>query len=235
MRHRKGGRKLGMDSSARKAMFRNMVTSLMLHGQIRTTEARAKELRRHAERLITISKRAPTLADLEGLQGDDLAKARAHRVSAIRRIRQVVMDGDVAQRIMTDYADRYRTRPGGYTRVLKLSRPRPGDNARMAVIQLVTEPYEPKAEEPRAEAAPESAAAEVGEAPQTASAEAEVAEADAAVEAEAAAEGEATAESGAVEVEAADETPTEVMDGPSEPETEAEAELVDDEEKAPKE
>ncbi|MEN0066315.1 MAG: 50S ribosomal protein L17 [Myxococcota bacterium] len=156
MRHRKGGRKLGMDSSARKAMFRNMVTSLMEHGQIRTTEARAKELRKHAERLITISKRAPSLADLEGMTGDDLAKAKAHRVAAIRRIRQVVMDGDVVKRIMGDYADRYRTRPGGYTRVLKLSRPRPGDNARMAVIQLVTEDYDPKAKNEAAPAAPEA-------------------------------------------------------------------------------
>ena len=158
MRHRKGGRKFGMDSSARKAMFRNMVTSLMLHGQIRTTEARAKELRHHAERLITISKRAPSLADLEGLSGDDLARAKAHRVAAIRRIRQVVMDGDVVQRIMGDYAERYRTRPGGYTRVVKLTRPRPGDNARMAVIQLVTEPCVPKPKKqtdaPAAEAAP---------------------------------------------------------------------------------
>ncbi|MEM6925531.1 MAG: bL17 family ribosomal protein [Myxococcota bacterium] len=213
MRHRKGGRKLGMDSSARKAMFRNMVTSLMVHGQIRTTVARAKELRRHAERLITISKRAPSLADLEGLEGDDLARAKAHRVAAIRRIRQVVMDGDVVQRIMGDYADRFRTRPGGYTRVVKLSRPRPGDNARMAVIQLVNEAYDPKAEKGEAmKPAVESAPAE------------EISEEAVSTEA---------ADAEAVEVEAADDTPTDVMDDAS-PAAEGEAELVDDED-APKE
>ncbi|MBX2801399.1 MAG: 50S ribosomal protein L17 [Myxococcales bacterium] len=139
MRHRKSGRKFGMDGSARKAMFRNMVTSLMLHGQIKTTEARAKELRKHAERLITIGKRAPSESDLSGLSGDDLQQARARRVSAIRRIRQVVMDDDVVKLVMGEYAERFRTRSGGYTRVLKLGRPRPGDNARMAVIALVTE------------------------------------------------------------------------------------------------
>ncbi|MEO0605382.1 MAG: bL17 family ribosomal protein [Myxococcota bacterium] len=206
-----------MDSSARKAMFRNMVTSLMLHGQIRTTVARAKELRRHAERLITISKRAPSLADLEGLQGDDLARAKAHRVAAIRRIRQVVMDGDVVQRIMGDYADRFRTRPGGYTRVVKLSRPRPGDNARMAVIQLVNEAYDPKAEKtevPADEAAPTVEVAAADDAPEEIAAV-------------------ATPEAEAVEVEAADDTPTDVMDDAS-PAAEGEAELVDDED-APKE
>ena len=67
MRHRKSGRKFGMDSSARKAMLRNMVTSLILHGQIKTTEERAKELRRHAERLITIGKRAPHAVFNRGL------------------------------------------------------------------------------------------------------------------------------------------------------------------------
>ncbi len=139
MRHRKSGRKFGMDSSARKAMFRNMVTSLFLHGQIKTTEERAKELRRHAERLITIGKRAPSAADLSGLDGDKLAAAKAHRVAAIRRIRRVVVDDQAVDRLMGDYAERYRARPGGYTRVVKLGRPRAGDNARMAVIALVTE------------------------------------------------------------------------------------------------
>jgi len=213
MRHRKGGRKLGMDSSARKAMFRNMVTSLMVHGQIRTTEQRAKELRRHAERLITISKRAPSLADLEGLTGDDLARAKAHRVAAIRRIRQVVMDGDAVKVIMGDYAERYRTRPGGYTRVIKLSRPRPGDNARMAVIQLVNEPYE----ESRTESAVEPVAAPVAPEP--------VAPEPAPVEAE-----EAPAE--ATAAEAADDEPA--AEAPAEADA-ASAEEAPDDDETPKE
>ena len=153
MRHRKSGRKLNMDSSARKAMFRNMVTSLMLHGQIKTTEERAKELRRHAERLISIGKRAPSLADLTALQGEDLQRAKAHRVAAIRRIKRVVQDDDAIGLVMGTYADRYRDRPGGYTRVVKLSRTRAGDNAKMAVIALVSEACEPKVRTPRSEAA----------------------------------------------------------------------------------
>ena len=87
MRHRKAGRKLGMDASARKAMFRNMVTSLMIHEQIRTTEARAKELRKYAERVISLGKRAPTETDLNGLKGGKLQEAKAKRVHAIRRAR----------------------------------------------------------------------------------------------------------------------------------------------------
>jgi len=137
MRHRKAGRKFGMDSSARKAMFRNMVTSLMVHGRIRTTKERAKELRRFAERVITIGKRAPSAADLEGLSGDELRQAQADRVAAIRRVKQWVHDDDAVQAVMGEYADRYRTRAGGYTRVVKLGRRRPGDNAAMAVIELV--------------------------------------------------------------------------------------------------
>lgn len=171
MRHRKSGRKFGMDSSARKAMIRNMVTSLLVHGQIRTTEARAKELRRYAERLISIGKRAPTRADLDGLTGGELQRASARRVAAIRRLKQVVMTDEAVQLVMGEYADRYRTRPGGYTRVLKLGRPRPGDNSRMALIALVTEACEPKAKRetaPAAEAeaapAPEAEAAPVAEA-----------------------------------------------------------------------
>jgi len=139
MRHRKSGRKFGMDASARRAMLRNMATSLLLHQQIRTTEARAKELRRYAERLITIGKRAPSEADLAALTGEQLDRAKAQRVAAIRRIRSFVMDDEAVRRVMEQYADRYRDRPGGYTRVLKLGRPRSGDNAAMAVISLVRE------------------------------------------------------------------------------------------------
>jgi len=139
MRHRKAGRKLGMDSSARKAMFRNMVTSLMVHGRIKTTKQRAKELRRFAERVITVGKRAPSLADLEGLSGEELKQAKADRVAAIRRVKLWVNDDTAINKLMGEYADRFRTRPGGYTRVVKISRRRPGDNAEMAIIELVEE------------------------------------------------------------------------------------------------
>ncbi len=136
MRHRKAGRKLGMDNSARKAMFRNMVTSLLLHGRIRTTEARAKELRRYAERMITIGKGAPSQGAIDQLDGDALQRARADRVHAYRRAAVWVNDKDALRRLFEEYAERFRTRPGGYTRVVKAGR-REGDNARMAVIELV--------------------------------------------------------------------------------------------------
>lgn len=136
MRHRKSGRKLGRNSSARKAMFRNMVTSLMLHGQIRTTEHKAKELRRHAERIITLGKSAPAL---DGLADDDLAAAKAKRVHLIRRARIVVNNDDAIDKVFGEYASRFATRAGGYTRVVKAGI-RGGDNASMAIVQLVEGP-----------------------------------------------------------------------------------------------
>ena len=85
MRHRKSGRKFNMDSTQRKAMFRNMVTSLMLHGQIRTTEARAKELRRFADRVITIGKKAPSKTSIDSLDGDAQRQARQKRHPVLPR------------------------------------------------------------------------------------------------------------------------------------------------------
>jgi large subunit ribosomal protein L17 len=176
MRHRKAGRKLGMDSSARKAMFKNMVTSLMLHGTIRTTEARAKELRRHADRIVTIGKNAPSPTQIEALEGDARQKAQAERVYAIRRTRQWVNNDDAVEKVFGEYAERFRARPGGYTRVVKAGR-RDGDNARMAVIQLV-EAFEPtvaEVPEEKAEAVAEPEAEEVEAVPEAAVEEPEAA------------------------------------------------------------
>ena len=86
MRHLNSGNKLGVNPSLRTAMLRNMVTSLMLHGRVRTTEARAKELRKVADRIITLSRRVP-FHTLAGLEGDALKEARARRVHAIRLAR----------------------------------------------------------------------------------------------------------------------------------------------------
>jgi large subunit ribosomal protein L17 len=133
MRHRNSGRRFDMDSTQRKAMFRNMVTSLLLHGSIRTTEERAKELRKFADRVVTIGKSAPSV---EGLEGDALAQARAKRVNAIRRARLWLNDMAAVEQLFGVVAPRLATRAGGYTRVIKAGL-RPGDQARMAVIQLV--------------------------------------------------------------------------------------------------
>ena len=142
MRHRVRTRKLGRTSAHRKAMFRNMVTSLLEHERIQTTDAKAKELRRVAERLITLGKR-----------GDLHARRQALRV---------IRNRDVAAKVFDELAERYRERPGGYTRVLKL-RTRPGDAAAISLIELVEGAAAPAAQKPaggKRAAKPAAAAAE---------------------------------------------------------------------------
>jgi len=133
-----------MDSSQRNALLRNLVTSLMQHGRIRVTEARAKELRKVADRIITLSKKV-TPDTLGTLEGADLVAAQARRVHAIRQARLWIEDRDVLQKVFSEYSSRFATRPGGYTRILKLGT-RPGDQAKMVLIELV-EAYTPKVEE----------------------------------------------------------------------------------------
>ena len=119
MRHKKAGRKLGRTSSHRKAMFRNMAASLLRHETIRTTLPKAKELRRVVEPLITMARE------------DGVAKRRL----AFDRLR----DKEVVGKLFQDLGPRFRNRPGGYLRILKLG-PRPGDSAPMAIVQLVDPP-----------------------------------------------------------------------------------------------
>jgi large subunit ribosomal protein L17 len=137
MRHLKAGRKLHIDTKQRMALFKNMVTSLMLHGKIRTTEQKAKEIRRIADRVITLGKRVPpsALADLTGLELD---KARAQRVHAIRLARRWLLDREAVDKVFNEYAELFRTRKGGYTRLSKLGF-RAGDNAPMNLVELVDE------------------------------------------------------------------------------------------------
>jgi len=124
MRHGKAGKKLGRTPSHRKAMFRNMVTSLLDHERIVTTQVKAKEIGRLTEKMITLGKRG----DLH---------ARRQAVSFIR-------SNEVVKKLFSEYAQRYAARDGGYTRVLKLE-PRAGDNAPMAMVELVDRPItEPK-------------------------------------------------------------------------------------------
>lgn len=135
MRHLNSGRKLHIDGSQRKAMFRNMVTSLMIHGKIRTTEPRAKELRRIADRVITLGKRIPP-SSLLMLTGDDLAKAQAQRVHAIRLAKRWLNDREAIDKVFNVYSERYKERQGGYTQLFKIG-VRPGDNAPMNVVMLI--------------------------------------------------------------------------------------------------
>lgn len=115
-------------------MMRNMVTALFSHERIQTTEPKAKELRGVAEKLITMSKKAAVALELGGKGAD---------VAARRRARRTIQDREVLYKLFSELAERYATRPGGYTRIIKAGR-RAGDNAAMAIIELVKTEYRPR-------------------------------------------------------------------------------------------
>ncbi|MFM1886229.1 MAG: hypothetical protein RL026_1386 [Pseudomonadota bacterium] len=133
MRHQLSGRQLSRNAPHRRAMLRNMAVSLLQHETIRTTVPKAKELRRVVEPLITLGK-----IDTE-----------AKRRLAFARLRDV----KVVDKLFADLGPRFKARPGGYTRILHMA-PRPGDNAPMALMQLVE-----SVGEAAAEAAPKKKAA----------------------------------------------------------------------------
>lgn len=198
MRHRKAGSKFNRDSSHRKAMFRNMVTSLLKHDRIRTTDAKAKELRGWADHLITLAKR-----------GD---------LHARRQALAIVRESDVVHKLFEEAPQRFGSINGGYTRVVKLDR-RPGDASMMSLIELVSSEEKPKKKKktkkkadpkPVTAAAPETVAEEAAETAEEAPEEA--------VEAAAGAESEADA---SVETEA---EAAEVSEAPTAPEASDEAE-----------
>ncbi len=134
MRHMNSGRKLGRNSSHRKAMYRNMVTSLLEHERIRTTEAKAKELRRFVERTITIALRIGDI--LDKAPESRTAEEKARLVHAMRTAGLMVRSREVLSKLFGSVATRLKGRPGGYTRIVKLGQ-RPGDAAPMVVIELV--------------------------------------------------------------------------------------------------
>ncbi len=121
MAHRIAGRRLSRSASHRLAMFRNQITDLVRHGKIVTTEAKAREVRSIAEKVITLGK-------------DGTLHAR-------RRALRIVSDKDVVKKIFDELGPRYASRPGGYTRMIKLGS-RHGDGARMAQLELVVEEEE---------------------------------------------------------------------------------------------
>ena len=109
-------RKLGRDSSSRKSLLRSIVTSLFQHERIETTEAKAKELRKMAEKMLTLAKR-----------GD---------LHARRQVLAYLMDEDVVKKLFDEIAPKYKDRQGGYTRIIKKG-PRQGDAAPIVIIELV--------------------------------------------------------------------------------------------------
>jgi len=116
MRHKVAGRKLGRSSDHRKALYRNLVTDLLNYEKITSTEAKAKEIRSLAERMITLGKEG-------GLHSR-------------RQALSFILDKKVTEKLFNELAPRYAERPGGYTRIIKLG-PRLGDGAPMAQIELV--------------------------------------------------------------------------------------------------
>lgn len=127
MRHHLSGRQLSRNSSHRHALMRNLSVSLLRHETIRTTLPKAKELRRVVEPLITLAK----------------SDGEANRRMAFARLR----DAEVVEKLFADLGPRFKTRPGGYTRILRMM-PRPGDSAPMALMQLVEGAMPAAAEEP---------------------------------------------------------------------------------------
>jgi large subunit ribosomal protein L17 len=211
------GRRLGGSAAHQQHMLANLATALFEHGKITTTEARARRLRPVAERLITFAKR-----------GD---------LHARRQVLTVVTDKTVVKTLFDEIGPSYASRPGGYTRITKVP-PRKGDNAAMAVIELVTESVEAKPQRRRSRR-PQPAGGRGGRTGQAATATADEPTAEVAT-AEAEEATEATAADEAAEVEAtadaelADEEQGEAEDGTdAEPATEpaAEADAAQDDEK----
>ena len=123
-------RKLGRDSSARKALFRSMLTSFFQYERIETTEAKAKELRSLADQMVTLAKRGDLHARRQA------ASFVRNEVADVREENEEIVTETALQKLFNDIAPRYAERQGGYTRILK-TEPRRGDNAPMVVLELV--------------------------------------------------------------------------------------------------
>ena len=166
MRHQNAGRKFDRNTSSRRAMFRNLAANLILHERIETTNAKAKELRIVAERLITKARR---LGQAAYTPQDQLSESDKVRRLATKRLLAAYLPRwgtianaanatkkastkkvDLIEKVLIDLGKRFASRPGGYTRIIKLG-PRRGDNAPVVIIELVDK--SPAAEEPAAPAA----------------------------------------------------------------------------------
>jgi large subunit ribosomal protein L17 len=202
MRHRKSGVKLNRTSSHRDAMFRNMVTSLFKYERIRTTDAKAKELRRWADHLVTLAKR-----------GD---------LHARRQAMAIIREKNVVHKLFEEASEKFGQRKGGYTRVIKIGH-RPGDAAKVSMIELVLEettakkkkaaPKSKKTDAPAPTPAPEISAEEkpapAVEAEAADAQSASSAPTEASATAEASATGEASTEA---DTETAEAAPAETED-----------------------
>jgi large subunit ribosomal protein L17 len=140
MRHNRRGRKLGRDAAHRDALMMNMAASLIEHGRIKTTLPKAKELRPYIEKLVTTARRGDLHSRRMVLKKLHMADTASSRKAG---------KATIVQKLCDDVAPRFKDRPGGYTRILKLG-PRPGDAAPMAFIEFVDFVPQPKAHTPGA-------------------------------------------------------------------------------------
>jgi len=128
MNHRVAGRKLGRNASQRNALWRGLITDLLRHDRISTTDAKARSVRGDAEHLISVAKRSMA--------------AGGNPVHARRLAARVITDPDVTKRLFDEVAPRFSERPGGYTRIVKVG-PRVGDGAEMVILELVERAEKP--------------------------------------------------------------------------------------------
>lgn len=126
MRHQKTGKKLGRTKDQNKSLRKNLINQLFTHDRIRTTRAKAEAVRGQAERLITLAKKGNKASD-----ANPAYMVHTRRLAAAR-----MADPDSVKRLFDEIAPRFEERPGGYTRMLKLT-PRPGDGAEMVILELV--------------------------------------------------------------------------------------------------
>jgi large subunit ribosomal protein L17 len=170
MRHRNSGRKFDRDTSHRKATLRALTANLVLHERIETTDAKAKEVRRVAEKLITKARR---LGETAYTAHDKLdAKARVKRLAVERQLASYLphfatrtekggteTKVNLVEKVLVDLGKRFKDRPGGYTRIIKFG-PRRGDGAQMSALELVEGPADEAAEEKPKKKAKKAAKAE---------------------------------------------------------------------------
>lgn len=144
MRHNTQKHRFGRTTSHRLAMMRNMITNLFRHERMETTLPKAKEVRKHAEKIITLGKKVQ-LSAIEKASGEKKKALVAKRIHAMRIAGETVQDREILKKLFDELAPRYETRNGGYTRVMRKG-PRLGDGTEVGIIELVDRPekVEPK-------------------------------------------------------------------------------------------
>ena len=155
MRHKRIGRKLGVVTKHRKSMLRNMVTDFLRHEKIKSTDTRLKELKRLAEKMITLAK---------------LGTLHARRQAA-----EIIRDKEVLKKLFDEIAGKHKERPGGYTRIIKLGMRR-GDNAPLSMLELVEAGFEPKGKKKKTKTAKDKQKPVTTQAPEAKSRKKEAAE-----------------------------------------------------------